>query len=180
MADWKTHHQGGAIGEYFAAHQFVYDVTSDTYQCPAGQTMRRYQKRAHKPAWEYKAAAKVCAQCTLRGQCTGSKTGRRIHRYERQAELDQLRALANSRVAKKDRRRRQHLLEGSFADATNNHGFKRSRWRRLWRQQIQNHLIAACQNVRILLQNYRPKLAAVAAALGRTNSCRPSSRSTFG
>src|SRR5947209_9377319 len=33
----------------------------------------------------------------------------------------------------------------SFADASNNHGFKRARWRGLWRQKIQNHLIAACQ-----------------------------------
>jgi hypothetical protein len=42
-------------------------------------------------------------------------------------------------------------LEGSFADAANNHGFKRARWRRLWRQQIQDYLIAAIQNIRIIL-----------------------------
>ena len=44
-------------------------------------------------------------------------------------------------------------MEGSFADAANNHGFKRARWRRLWRQQIQDYLIATVQNVRILLRN---------------------------
>ncbi len=43
------------------------------------------------------------------------------------------------------------MAEGSFADAANNHGFKRARWRRLWRQQIQDYLIAAIQNIRILL-----------------------------
>jgi hypothetical protein len=42
-------------------------------------------------------------------------------------------------------------MEQSFADAANNHHFKRARWRRLWRQQIQDYLIAAIQNVRILL-----------------------------
>jgi len=42
------------------------------------------------------------------------------------------------------------LLEGSFADAANNHGFKRARWRRLLRQQIQDYLTAAIQNIRIL------------------------------
>jgi len=42
-------------------------------------------------------------------------------------------------------------MEGSFADAANNHGFKRARWRRLWRQAIQDHLIAAIQNIRIFL-----------------------------
>ena len=42
-------------------------------------------------------------------------------------------------------------MEGSFADAANNHGFKRSRWRGLWRQKIQDWIIAACQNLRLLL-----------------------------
>lgn len=157
MADWKAHHQGGPLEEdHFRADQFVYDAASDTYRCPAGQTLRRYQKCSHKPAWEYKAARTVCAQCALRAQCTSSKSGRRIQRYERQVELDRLRAKTNSPPARKDRRRRQHLSEQSFADATNCHGFKRSRWRRLWRQKIQNHLIAACQNVRILLRKNRP------------------------
>jgi hypothetical protein len=44
-------------------------------------------------------------------------------------------------------------MEGSFADAANNHGFKRARWRRLWRQQIQDLLIAVVQNVRIIIRS---------------------------
>jgi hypothetical protein len=39
----------------------------------------------------------------------------------------------------------------------NNHHFKRARWRRLWRQQIQDYLIAAIQNVRILLAHQKSK-----------------------
>ena len=54
-------------------------------------------------------------------------------------------------------------MEQSFADAANNHHFKRSRWRRLWRQQIQDYLIAAIQNVRILLAHPTPKRNAAAA-----------------
>jgi hypothetical protein len=55
-------------------------------------------------------------------------------------------------------------MERSFADAANNHHFKRARWRRLWRQQIQDYLIAAIHNVRILLANNHPKQSAAAAA----------------
>jgi hypothetical protein len=165
MADWKAHHQGGTANAQFSPDRFDYDPTTDTYRCPAGQTLYRYQKRPHKPAWEYKAKSSVCLHCPLRAQCTSSRSGRRIQRYERQAQLDQLRALANSPAARKDRRRRQHLIEGSFADAANNHGFKRSRWRRLWRQQIQNHLIAACQNLRILLRKGEKRLTAAAMVL---------------
>jgi len=172
MADWKTAHPGGgAPKSYFRPEQFVYDAASDTYRCPAGKTLQRYQKRADKPAWEYKASKSVCAQCALRAQCTASQTGRRIQRFERQAELDWLRAQANGSAARKDRRRRQHLMEGSFADAANCHGFKRSRWRRLWRQQIQNHLIAACQNIRILLRNRRPRPTAAGSAQKVTQAC---------
>ena len=54
-------------------------------------------------------------------------------------------------------------MERSFADATNNHHFKRARWRRLWRQQIQDYLIAAVQNVHILLKHSNPKFSAAAA-----------------
>jgi hypothetical protein len=62
-------------------------------------------------------------------------------------------------------------MEASFADATNNHHFKRARWRRLWRQQIQDYLIAAIQNARILLKHYQPKRTAAAALRLATAEC---------
>ena len=46
---------------------------------------------------------------------------------------------------------RQVKMERSFADAANNHGSKRARWPRQWRQQIQSWLIAAIQNLRLLI-----------------------------
>jgi hypothetical protein len=54
-------------------------------------------------------------------------------------------------------------MEGSFADGANNHGLKRSRWRGLWRQQIQSWIIAAVQNLRLLLRRLvkEPSPAAV-------------------
>ena len=59
------------------------------------------------------------------------------------------------------------MIEGSFAQAANEHGFKRSRWRRLWRQEIQDWLIAAVQNVKILMGAGGKLLAGgAAAALG--------------
>jgi hypothetical protein len=52
-----------------------------------------------------------------------------------------------------DLRERQTKMEGSFADAANNHGLKRSRWRGLKWQRVQDDLIAACQNLRILVSH---------------------------
>jgi len=51
----------------------------------------------------------------------------------------------------------------------NNYHFKRARWR-LWRQQIQNYLIAAIQNVRILLAHQNPKRSAAAALIAPARS----------
>jgi hypothetical protein len=62
-------------------------------------------------------------------------------------------------------------MEGSFGDATVHHGFKRSRWRRLWRQRIQDFLIAAVQNLRLLARKaVSPKAAmACSAAICRVS-----------
>lgn len=147
--------------DIFPESAFRYEEKSDTYVCPAGERLKPRRLQAGRHTMEYKARASVCAGCVLRAQCTRSRHGRTLKRHEKQAALEMARAQAQSRAAQRDRRRRQHLMEGSFADAANNHHFKRARWRRLWRQQIQDHLIAAIQNVRILLAHRkRPSLAA--------------------
>jgi len=166
MADVKTaQHQAGQRTEWFGEDKFLYDAASDTYRCPAGQQMRRWQKRPEKKAYQYMPKAGTCAACALRAQCTKAKGGRRIQRFDRQEEVAQARAQSQSRAARRDRRRRMHLMEGSFADAANCHGFKRARWRRRWRQQIQNHLVAACQNIRLLLRHGGEKPGLVVAQM---------------
>ena len=78
-------------------------------------------------------------------------TGRTMRRHRDQKILDPARRQANTKQAKLDRRRRQHLMERSFADASNLHGFKRARWRGLIKQSIQDLLIATVQNLRKLI-----------------------------
>ena len=145
--------------------QFTYDGASDTYTCPAGQTLtqRRYHER--RSTYEYTAAAGVCAACALREKCTSAKTGRTLQRHEQAARVALGKQIARSEEAQRDRRRRQHLIEGSFGRAASEHGFKRSRWRRLWRQEIQDWLIAAVQNVKLLLRAGGKRIESGAAAL---------------
>src|SRR4029077_11787813 len=82
-----------------------------------------------------------------------SRTGRTTHRHRDQTLLEKARKIATSKAAKRDLKRRQHLMERSFADASNCHGLKRARWRGLWRQAIQDLLIATVQNLRKLLRH---------------------------
>lgn len=84
-----------------------------------------------------------------------SKHSRAVHRYREHELVMQARAQATSPEAWQDYCRRRHLMEGSFAQSTNCHGGKRARWRRLWRQQIQDWLIAACLNVKLLVKALR-------------------------
>jgi hypothetical protein len=164
LGDARAKQRHGRSAGIYPASAFIYDAATNTYRCPAGETLQPRRLHGEKRTWEYWLPKGTCAACPQRAQCTRSKTGRTLHRHEHQALLDQARAQSHSATGRRDRRRRQHVMEGSFADAANNHGFKRARWRRLWRVQIQDWLIAGIQNIRILLRPRRAPVVAVGAA----------------
>ncbi len=130
---------------------FRYQPESDTFLCPDGQLMKPRRLHSVRLTWEYVTKRGVCLKCHLRKFCTRSRTGRTMRRHRDQKLLDRARRQANTKQAKLDRKRRQHLIERSFADASNLHGFKRARWRGLIKQSIQDLLIAAVQNLRKLI-----------------------------
>ena len=135
----------------FSEEQFQYDPQSDTYRCPAGNLLKPKSLHINRQSRDYAAPKKVCAACLIREQCTRNKSGRTIKRHLRQEELDRMREASRSARAKRDIKIRQHLMERSFARGTW-YGFDRARWRRLWRVQIQEYLIAAIQNIEVLLR----------------------------
>jgi hypothetical protein len=141
----------------FPEEQFQYDPQSDTYRCPAGNLLKPKSLHINRQSRDYAAPRKVCAACLIREQCTRNKSGRTIKRHLRQEELDRMREASRSAQAKRDIKIRQHLMERSFARGTC-YGFDRARWRRLWRVEIQEYLIAAIQNIEVLLRyGERPK-----------------------
>ena len=163
MADLsETHKNTGRKSGIFEESAFVYDADKDIYTCPAGNTMKRRRHKKDRKAYEYALSPKVCNACELKPKCTRSRYGRSVKRHQDHELIEAARTESKSGAAKRDRARRKHIAEGSFADAKNNHGFKRSRWRRLWRQRIQDLFIAAIQNIRILLAKGSFKPAAEA------------------
>jgi len=161
------HHEKRGI---FQETDFQYDQQTQTYVCPAGKTLKR-SKTVERNYYVFRSNAKVCAQCELRPRCmTSKKHVRKLKRHVAHEQVEKGRAESHSGWARRDRRRRKHLMEGSFADAANRHGFKRARWRRLHNQHIQDLLIATCQNIRILLHNRRMKPAASMKAVIRVQT----------
>lgn len=140
----------------FPQEAFSYEAATDRFACPAGQWLYPRGYDAKRQHTEYVARKGVCAACPLRSQCTTSKHSRAVHRYREHELVLQARAQATSSAAWRDYGRRRHLMEGSFAQSVNCHGGKRARWRRLWRQQIQDWLIATCLNVKLLVKALRP------------------------
>jgi transposase len=141
----------------FSEEQFEYDPQSDTYRCPAGNRLKPKSLHMNRQSRDYAASWTVCAVCSLRERCTRNKSGRTIKRHLRQEELDRMREASRSSEAKRDIKTRQHLMERSYARGTW-YGFDRARWRRLWRVEIQEYLIAAIQNIEVLLRyGERPK-----------------------
>jgi transposase len=160
MPDLKrTQEQSGLRSGIFGEEAFSYDAETDTYRCPGGKALRKRSHNEKRQAIEYAVKFKVCKECQLLEQCTKSKTGRSVKRHMRQEELDVMRHRAGSAQATRDIRTRQHFMERSFAEATR-YGFKRSRWRGLGRVAIQDYLIAAVQNITLLIRHgYKGKKA---------------------
>jgi hypothetical protein len=67
-------------------------------------------------------------------------------------------------------KRRKHKIEGSFADAANNHGFKKARYRGLEKVTLQNLLVATIQNIRKLIKvnALKPAVSMAKSALHKT------------
>jgi transposase len=152
MADLRgklyNHHQQGIYGQ----ERFAYDTRSDTFTCPAGRKLYNHHYHYQRGYHEYRAAKGVCGRCPLAHLCTRAKAGRTVNRYPKQQLLDRARKQSNGPSAVRDRKRRQWFQERNFGEAAVQHGFKRARWRGLEKQTIQDQLIAAIQNLKILLR----------------------------
>jgi len=144
----------------FHKDKFLYDKENDCYICPMRNQLKFCQFNSDKKAFIYKADRKICQKCQHFEKCVTSKNaGRQIQRNVNQEHIE----WADNCLPKYERKslmaRRKHKAEGSFADAANNHGFKRSRFRGIEKAEIQNLMIAATQNLRKLMRHISHKHA---------------------
>ncbi len=142
---------GKGRSKLYGIEKFNYDAATDTYACPAGKKLYPRSPDKIRMGVEYVVRKGACVDCPLRPECTNAKSGRTVLRRWGQELIDEGLAASETDLARYGRDRRKWLMEGSFAQSANLHGFKRSRWRRLFRQRIQDHIISAIENIKIAI-----------------------------
>jgi len=99
----------------------------------------------------YRAKAGTCKACSLKAQCTTSKTGRQILRHFDEEYVDRVKGYRGTFLYEKALSKRRVWVEPLFAEAKDWHGMRRFRLRRLEKVNIEALLIASGQNVKRLL-----------------------------
>jgi len=96
----------------FTKDDFRYDPEQDCDWCPAGQELTfRFQTTEKGRVRRYYATA-ACAKCALKDQCTHSKQGRRISRWEYEVVLEEMERRVNANLEKV--KLRKQLAEHPF------------------------------------------------------------------
>lgn len=60
-------------GQFFDRREFHYDEKTDTFRCPANQTLARKQLHRKDRAVYYAAPAPLCGACAMKSRCTNGK-----------------------------------------------------------------------------------------------------------
>jgi transposase len=112
-ADWTKPGPQGRYGK----GAFAYDAARDAYRCPAAQWLTRVGQshdRTGRPYQRY--ATPACAGCAVRAQCTTSRHGRTIERYDGDEYKDAMAAVLQQRAAQEQYRRRAPIAERPHAE----------------------------------------------------------------
>jgi transposase len=97
-------------GMLFDHSQFQYDEETDTFRCPAQQTLRRKQVLTKKKSVLYAAEPEVCRQCPLKSRCTTSSR-RHVQRHLHEDALQRMQQRATPEIMKL----RRSIVEHPFA-----------------------------------------------------------------
>jgi transposase len=76
-------------GTLFDRTAFLYDAATDTFHCPAGQTLTRKQLQKSKNRVVYTAPAATCGACPMKDRCTQSSQ-RYVHRHLHEGALERM------------------------------------------------------------------------------------------
>ncbi len=141
-------------GKYLTG-QLVYEKQQDRFRCPEGKYLMPNLAivENHK---RYASSSDDCRACPRAETCPARKARPNSHKRIVMRNIDQdlfervkvqmLEPIFRTRAAE-----RMWKIEGLFAEAKNNHGLKRARYRGRAKVQIQAYMIATVQNLKRLV-----------------------------
>lgn len=141
----------------FHKDAFVYDPATDTYRCPAGQTLEFKHEVTNPEAVHYgmrEYRCKECRTCEYFGQCTKSKGGRTIHIGRLDALLRQNRERMRTDEGKQKMKQRSSTVEPVFGIIREQQGLTRFLRRGLDNVTAEWHLLCATYNLRVIWRHW--------------------------
>lgn len=161
--------QRQALKDPYHKHAFSYDAATDTYRCPAGQTLsfRGEKRRPERPLMRvYRGSAAVCRGCPAFGACTtDARQGRALEVGPEEARLRAHRVLMATDAAKARYRQRKELPEPAFGILKEQLAARRMLLRGLDNVRAEWGLLATAFNLRTLWRAWRPRPVGAARLL---------------
>jgi IS5 family transposase len=144
----------------YRREDFIYDGKNDHFICPDGHILERSNKGPTRDDNNvYSGKKSFCnSACVHREKCLKTKNKNTIKTITRSIYQDFVEIQLNKKktpVWKMLLRKRKSLLEGSFADAKNNHGLRRARFRGMQKVQEQSLMTATVQNIKKMIKEIK-------------------------
>jgi len=161
-------------GKVFPKGRFHYDQSTDSYRCPAGETLKLIAISSGTPSTpaHQRYGTKACAGCAIRTACT--TTARRIRRFPEDEQREALRAVMQQRQIPAIFSQRQAMVEPVFSHMRGQQGLHRFRRRglRAVKREFALHVLAynmsrAVALLRALFSASRTALHHVSIQFGR-------------
>jgi len=132
----------------FSKAEFRYEEKDDVYRCPAGRLLvyRKSGFLKDRPYREYQC--RDCQGCAFRKDCTKSKTGRSVIRYEGEELKEAMRNVMAHPVARRRLRYRKAMVEPVFGDLVHRQGLRRFHRRGLKKVRLEFALHCMAYNLR--------------------------------
>ena len=132
------------VAPEFYPDAFCYESATDTYQCPAGKTLKleRHQYRNGRPEYNYLANKMDCRACPFRQQCCPKTGVRRVTRVEDSAAVKAFREKMRTEPAQAIYKRRKQIAEFPNAWIKDKLGLRKFRLRGLVK--VRTETVWAC------------------------------------
>lgn len=139
---------------------FTYDVSTDSYICPCGHTLRFAGFKHKRNKRLYRASKAICEKCSAFGVCTSDKRqGRALEIGPYETMIQRHREWMQTNEAKLIMNRRKELPEPVFGILKEQQSARRFLLRGLAKVNAEAQLLVTAFNLRTLYQNWKTCLA---------------------